>query len=304
MVTVFGASGFLGSEICNSFVAKGLRVNSIMRESSNPWRLGSSDLLKKTYLDPKDWGPHLIKTNPKVVIAANWDGVDKSKRQDKETQQKSFKSILELADISKVIGADSFVAFGSQGEVPDSHEPIGEKLFEPQGDEYGQIKTKLAKTLQEVFLDSKTRLIWVRPFSIYGPKDSKENLIPQMFHAAQENLPFEVRDSGLVWSALHISDFGNAMKQIIDDEEISGVINIGNPDAISIYEYAKAVQDSISRIFPEWKGLNLSPKPHKIGKIPKIDKLLNLKWTPKFDVQSGIEDTVNWLSTNSPRKLS
>jgi nucleoside-diphosphate-sugar epimerase len=304
VITVFGASGFLGSEICNSIFTSSVGINAVMRESSNPWRLANSDLIEKTYLDPRDWSQLLIKKQPKVVIAANWDGVKKDQRQNKVIQSRSFESVLELAQISKRIDSDLFIAFGSQAEVPDSDEPIEEKLFEPQGNEYGQAKTELAKALQEIFIDSKTRLIWVRPFSIYGPRDSSESLIPQMFHAAKLNLPFEVRETGLAWSALHISDFGNAMRRIISSEGLSGVVNIGNPNATSIYEFAKVASDSIGKIFPNWDGLNLSLKPHKIGKIPKMDKVQDLEWAPKFSLVSGVDDTVNWLSANPLTEVS
>ena len=132
------------------------------------------------------------------------------------------------------------MAFSSQGEVPNSQELIGEKVSESQGNEYEQPKSGLAMNLQEIFLDTKTRLVRVKLFSIYRPNDSSENLIPQMFHPVESSVPCELKDAGLVWSSLHISDFGFAMRLIVHDKRLIGVKNFGNPDRAFINKFAKS----------------------------------------------------------------
>jgi hypothetical protein len=42
--------------------------------------LGSSDILEKTYLNPKDWGHHFIEIMPRAVVVGHWDGVNKKQR--------------------------------------------------------------------------------------------------------------------------------------------------------------------------------------------------------------------------------
>jgi len=302
VISVFGASGFLGSEICNSLSSEGTNINAILRKNSNPWRLESSPMLEQMHLEKQQWKEYLDEKRPTLVVAANWSGVRKNQRQDLEIQLENLESVMELARYARSAGVKTFMAFGSQGEVHNSSNAIEESLTNLQGDPYGQVKSKLGWTLRDYFENSDTKLIWLRPFSVYGPKDSNESLIPQMFQAAQFDKEFRVRNSGLIWSALHISDFGSAIKKIIKADCLEGVINIGNPNPISIYEYAKLAREEIQKIFPSWKGCNLSPQPASEGKIPNVGKLLNLGWSPEFDLQAGIENTVKWLSMNSTPK--
>jgi nucleoside-diphosphate-sugar epimerase len=122
-----------------------------------------------------------------------------------------------------------------------------------------------------------------------------------MFQAARFHTGFEISNPGLMWSALHVSDFGSAAKKIIESENLDGVINVGNPNPISIYEYAKAVEEELQKIFPSWEGCNMKVQPASVGKIPSIEKLQNLGWFPEFNLKTGVEDTINWLDANISR---
>ncbi|CAN1644185.1 WcaG Nucleoside-diphosphate-sugar epimerases [Candidatus Nanopelagicaceae bacterium] len=255
-------------------------------------------MLERIDLEQQHWRDYLSENKPTVVVAANWSGVSKNQRQNLKIQLQNLESVMELARYSKYAGVEKFIAFGSQGEVSNSSNPIDENLTEPQGDPYGQTKSRLGLMLSEYFENSHTQLIWLRPFSIYGPKDSNEALIPQMFQAAQSNSQFRISHPGLMWSALHISDFASAINKIFNAENLEGVINIGNPDPISIHEYASAIEGELQKIFPSWEGCNLSVQAQREGKIPRVEKLRNLGWFPEINLKTGVEDTVNWLNAN------
>jgi nucleoside-diphosphate-sugar epimerase len=259
-------------------------------------------MLQRIQMGQHLWRDYLNEKKPTAVVAANWSGVSKDQRQDLKIQHENLELVMELASHSKSAGIKKFIAFGSQGEVRNSTNPIDENFTEPQGDAYGQMKSKLGLKLRDYFENSQTQLIWVRPFSIFGPKDSYESLIPQMFQAAQSQTRFKISNPGLAWSALHISDFGSAITKIVNAEDIEGVINIGNPNPISIYNYAKTAEEGLQKIFPAWEGCDLRPQPEREGKIPKVEKLRNLGWFPEFSLKAGVEDTINWLNENISRK--
>lgn len=259
-------------------------------------------MVEQIHIKQHHWRDYLNEKKPTVVVAANWAGVRKNQRQDLKIQHENFESVMELASYSKSSGVQKFIAMGSQAEVPYSRYLIEENLFEAQGDSYGQIKSKLGLMLRDYFESSNTQLIWLRPFSIYGPKDSTESLIPRMFQAAQSNSRFTINNPGLMWSALHISDFGTAIEKIAKAENLEGVINVGNPNQISVYEYAKTAEEVLEKIFPAWEGCNLRVQPEREGKIPKVEKLRNLGWFPEFNLKAGVEDTINWLNANISRK--
>lgn len=302
MISVFGASGFLGAQVCNSLNLTDTSVDAVMRESSNPWRLEGPTVSNRVFIGRKNWDRYLVEKTPKVVIAAQWEGVSKTQRGNAAIQRENVESVMELACISKRIEVSLFVAFGSQAEVASSKYSIDETLADAQGNPYANAKSELGLKLSRLFADSKTRFIWVRPFSIYGPKDSNESLIPQMVQSAQSGDTFNLKNPGLAWSALHISDFGNAMKLLVSHDGVSGVVNIGNPNPITIHEYARIAQQSIGRFFPTWKGCNADSQPPRNGKIPQVNKLRDLGWSPMLSLPDGIEDTINWLCLGTQAK--
>lgn len=298
MISVFGASGFLGSQICNSLNSEGIQHSAVMREFSNPWRLKESMVNKRFFLNSRNWEKYLSEVKPSVVVAAQWQGVSKSLRENLSIQRRNFDSVIELATLSRKMNVNLFVAFGSQAEVPSSMLPIQENFADSRENAYATIKSELAMSLTKLFINSNTNFIWIRPFSIYGPKDSNESLIPKMYRFAQSNMFFDLNEPGLIWSALHVSDFGSAMKMILMSNSVSGVVNVGNPEPINILEFARIAEQSIKRFFPFWGGLRIDRESFKSGKIPQIDKLQKLGWLPRFSMLEGVNDTVNWLECN------
>jgi nucleoside-diphosphate-sugar epimerase len=296
MNLVFGASGFLGSQTTISLTNFNHNVKAIMRNSSNPWRLqGRSDICVVN-LDQSEYLSYLESISPSVVVAANWEGVRNPLRSDKKTQENSARSILKLAAAAKKIGVKTFITFGSQAEVNASSKKISETYALSPVGIYGETKARLAQDLKEMFRGSGTRFCWVRPFSIYGPRDSAAALVPQMFLAASRGLKYEVTHPNLDWSYLHVSDFGTAMLTILENYELEDVINVGSSESIPIVNVAKLAEREIVKLFPNWSGITLNEQKEIKGRIPSTRKLHESSWLAQVPIEKGIAETVQWLS--------
>jgi nucleoside-diphosphate-sugar epimerase len=77
-------------------------------------------------------------------------------------------------------------------------------------------------------------------------------------------------------------------------------VNIASPDSIQIHALLKVIERHMQK-----RGLiKYGAKPYSVNQImnvtPNISKLLELGWTPKFDVETGIQRTIkSFLSKSS-----
>ena len=83
---------------------------------------------------------------------------------------------------------------------------------------------------------------------------------------------------------------------IVENEDLSGVINIGNPVATKLELVNEEIFKSLE-IKPRYK--NVAQKvdlDSGITWIPKTETLFNLGWQPQTTFREGISKTVQWWS--------
>ena len=88
--------------------------------------------------------------------------------------------------------------------------------------------------------------------------------------------------------------FTNAILKILENKDLSGVINIGNPVATELGLVSEIISD----------GLNLEPERNNPVEnadldsvftwIPKTETLSSLGWQPETSIHEGISKTIEW----------
>ena len=110
-----------------------------------------------------------------------------------------------------------------------------------------------------------------------------------------KNKIFELTPGEQEWSYLHAYDFTKAIEIAINNEFVSGIVNVGNPITISIREVANKVAD----YFASAQLLNFGGLPYREDQVMKLkpvcESLLNFGWTPKIDFDQGLKQTIDWL---------
>jgi len=302
MISVFGVSGFLGSHIYNKLRLEGIDAHGICKPDSDLWRIArfTEEIFRLSEVEIENY---IIETRPSTVIVANWEGLRGSARLDFDLQLRNVNRIYQLAELCIKHKVGTFITFGSQNEYMQQKATIPETFVGPGSDEYGKAKVLLGKKLESLFLASNTRFCWARPFSIYGPMDSMETLLAGMFKSALKDTIYRIASPSTPWSYLYVGDFVNALKIIIENFEIDGVINIGNPSAVYVEEIASQASGILSAMFPTWPGLEFEHEIVSNGRIPQVEKLHQLHWAPSTPLQIGLEKTVDWFSTQIPKLM-
>jgi len=139
-----------------------------------------------------------------------------------------------------------------------------------------------------------------RLFNTYGPRLDPNaryaRVISRFIIQALSGKPITIHGDGRqTRSFLYISDAVNALLRMMVKEGLKGeVINIGNPNEITILELAQLVKkliDSKSKI--EFHP----PRPDDPKRrCPDISKAKNLiEWEPKTTLEEGLKHTIKWF---------
>lgn len=283
---VFGANGFLGSAITNNLSVSGRKVIAIIRPDASLNHLSENPNLRIIRISPKLWPKLLEDLKPTHIICAQWRGVQRNLRGDIHLQESNLKFIVELAEVAKSLSTSTFIALGSQAESTESMSPIMEAHSTSGTSPYGSTKSRLCSELLSLFEDSNTRFIWARVFSVYGPSDKSDSILMQLHNSDLQNTALTIENPKALWSFLYEDDFADAVKRILECTEISGVINIANPQLVEIQQIVDTWFGS-SRNTSDWYEKDIIRE----GFFPIVGKLKSIGWTPEVSLEKGIQWT-------------
>ncbi len=283
---VFGANGFLGSSIANNLSVSEFSVTAVIRPGASQNQLLEGTNLSIIRVSPELWPDLLAEIEPAHVICAQWSGVQKSLRGNFGVQESNLAPIIELAQVAKFLSIETFLALGSQAESSESMSLINEDFSSSGNSPYGEAKSKLCRKLYSLFEESRTRFIWARVFSVYGPSDRSDSLLMELYRSELEGIEFAIRNPNKLWSFLYQDDFAVAVKQILESTNTCGIINVANPQLVEI-QYIINTWLGYSQDVSKRYGNNKAGE----GFYPVVDKLKSIGWTPKTSLEKGILKT-------------
>ena len=143
----------------------------------------------------------------------------------------------------------------------------------------------------------------VRPFNIYGPRQSARAIIPSIIiQILNKQRIINLGNLTPTRDFSYVQDTVNGFLEIMKYENLNGeYVNIGMGDEISI----KNLVDEISKIIGfdiEIKDDSQRQRPDK-SEVSRLfcdnKKLLNMtQWTPKFNLNKGLVETIEWFKNN------
>lgn len=312
-VLITGAAGFLGSHLCDKFIAEGFKVIGMdnlitgsLKNIEHLFRLPNFDFyhhdVSKFVHVPDDLDYILHFASPASPI-----DYLKIPIQTLKVGSLGTHNLLGLAKAKK-----ARILIASTSEV------YGDPLVHPQSEEYyGNVSTigprgvyDEAKRFQESLTMAyhrvhglETRI--VRIFNTYGPRMRVNDgrVIPAFFGQALRGEPLTVfGDGNQTRSFCYIDDQVEGIYKLLFSDYTLPV-NIGNPDEISIKYFAEEVLQLTEKKVPiVYKEL---PENDPLQRCPDIGLAKRvLYWQPQISRQEGMKRTFEYFRTLSKEELN
>lgn len=133
----------------------------------------------------------------------------------------------------------------------------------------------------------------LRPFNIYGPRQTGEGAISNFCSAAAGGRPMTVYGDGAALRAwCYVSDFVAAAQAVLSRRAAGEIFNIGNPREV---ETTLGLARRIARMTGAPIRFKAMKRAEVRGRVPCIDKARRLLgFAPKVDLEEGLRRTLEW----------
>lgn len=313
-ILITGAAGFLGSHLCDRFIAEGYHVVAM-----DNLLTGSLDNIQHLFpLERFEYYNHDVSNFVHVPgdldyilhFASPASPIDYLKMPI-QTLKVGALGTHNLLGLAKSKGARILVA--STSEV------YGDPLVHPQPETYwGNVNPvgprgvydEAKRFLEAItmayrnFHNVETRII--RIFNTYGPRMRVNDgrVLPAFFSQAIRGEGLTVFGDGSQTRAFcYVDDLVEGIYRLLLSDH-SEPVNIGNPDEITIYDFAKEVLALVQN--PDAKIIHKDlPEDDPKVRQPDIRKAREiLNWEPKFDRSEGLKLTYEYFKKVVPTKTS
>jgi len=311
-VLVTGGSGFIGSYLVKALVDRGDDV----RVLDNNLR-GSAEKLDG-YLDRIDFRQgdildyKIVEDATKgvevVYHLAYVNGTENFYSFPEKVLEIGVKGALNTLDAAIHCGVRRYVVTSSS-EVYNQPKriptPEDERLVVPDvlNPRFSYGGGKIITELLAVHYAGKTELETVicRPHNVYGPNMGVGHVIPQFAlrlrdmveESTQDILQFPIIGTGEETRAFcYVLDAIDAILLAADQGEHRGIYHVGTEEEVSIRSLAEAVAKHRGIPIQIKVSENLSGAPSR--RCPSIEKLRALGYEPRWTLEQGIAETVDW----------
>jgi len=307
-ILITGATGFVGSHLAELCVKKGFEVIAFDRYNPN-YNLGwlekskYKDDINFVFGDIRDYDS-VLKTMKgcKIVFhLAALIGIPYSYLSPQaylKTNVEGTYNILESSkhlDIEQTIITSTSEVYGTAKYIPiDEKHPISAQS------PYSASKISADQLAISYYNSFQLPIKIIRPFNVYGPRQSSRAVIPSIIIQALNNKK-EIKLGNVEPSRdfTYVTDTCNAFLDILKIKNFFGnTLNVGSNNEYTINDIAKKILEKLNskaNIKKEPQRTRL-PNSEVVRLVCDNSKILkNTQWKPKVKIEKGLDMTINWF---------
>lgn len=317
-VLVTGGSGFIGSHVCDGFIAAGHRVrcmdNFATSKRTNIAHLEGHDRFELFEGDirSKEDCARAVDGIDVIVHLAALGSVPRSIADPITSHEVNLGGFLQMLQAAHAAGVKRFVfassssVYGDSKELPKREENIGKPLSPYAVTKYGnEVYARLYHQLHGL------GTIGLRFFNVFGERQDPEGpyaaAIPKFIRAFLKHTPPQVFGDGL--QSRDFTYVANAVKAVMaavnttDERAIGQVFNVAYGDRTTLLELVDALRASLAKNDPAIASVPVQHAPERTGDIrdslADITKARTmLGYAPEVDLREGLERAVPWYVAN------
>ena len=311
-VLVTGAGGFVGSHLVEGLVKSGARVRAFLHYNSrNDWGM-LEDVNKRILrevevvasdLRDADAVRRTVKGQQVVFHLVALIGIPYSyvnPRDVVDTNVGGTLNVLTAArdfNVQKIVHTSTSEVYGTAQYVPmDEDHPVN-----PQSP---YAASKLAADLLALSFHQSYDLpvAVIRPFNIYGPRQSARAVIPSIITQALVKRAVNLGSVSPTRDLTFVTDSASGFIAFAECERTVGeVVNLGSGREVSVSQLIEIVSACLNKkikVVKEKKRIR--PEKSEVERLFSDSRKAKtlFGWDPKIDFEKGIKKTVSWMERN------
>lgn len=314
-VFITGGAGFIGSHLCDAFIANGDKVEILDNLSTgslkNISHIQSNINVINGDIRDKQLVESLVLKSDLVLHMAAAVGVHTILEKPIESISTNFAGSEIVLNACVKYRKKIVIASTSEIYGKNAHQPLSETDDRVMGSpqklrwSYADSKALEEAMAHALFLANGLEVITLRFFNVVGPRQlgSYGMVLPRFVESALRNNPINVFGDGNQTRVFcHVLDAVNAILRLVSSEKAIGeVFNIGGREEISIKNLALKVIDitkSESKVVLSPYSDSYEPGfEDMLRRVPDLSKIKSfIDWDPSYKLDQIIQDVANSIS--------
>lgn len=299
-ILITGATGFIGSNLTRYLVKKGIRVNIIIKKSSNIKRLKDIfENLNVYYADIRDKKKIqtiIKKIKPKTIFHLATHGAYSSQSNMDRIKSTILDGTINLLNECSKYKFNVFINTGSSSEYGFKDKKMKENDLLVPNSYYSLFKSSATMFCQYMSLKNNLPITTIRPFHVYGPYEEPSRLIPTLFKKLTGNKKVKLVSPDISRDLIYIDDVVNFYILIAKKNKLRGeIFNLGygkKTTIKNIYDYLRKITNY--KNFNKWSTMKNRSWDQKVWFSDMTYVKRKLKWSPKIDYKKGLYKTLIW----------
>ncbi len=298
-VVITGATGFIGTALCEEMLHNGHEVVAVIRpESKKKEKLHFSEG-EKGRLQIAETGLDELAVLADQVGKADtfyhlaWNGSAGAAREDFAIQHTNIGYMADAIRAAVKCGCKKFVGAGSQAEYGVVHGVAKEDETVPHPFMmYGAAKLAAYQMGQVLAEQLGIKLVWPRIYSVYGVGENPGTLVNYVMETLQKGEVPELSPCENMWNFMYITDCARALRMLGENEEAEGIYHVASEDTRMLKGFVEEIRDVVAPGSELRFGAKSTNPERTFWLEPDVGKMTSMSFECKVCFGDGIRQKV------------
>lgn len=302
-VLVTGATGFIGRHSLTPLLRRGYEVHGVTEACALADPAGviwhQADLLVPGQVERM-----LVEVRPSHLLHFAWF----ARPGEYWTSPENLRWVQASLSLLRVFsreGGHRLVSAGTCAEYDWGHGLCLERETPLSGATlYGVCKRAVFAVQESFAAQMEMSAAWGRIFMLYGPHEDRQRLVPSVILPLLRGQPAPCSHGRQIRDFLHVADVGEAFAALLDST-VTGPVNIASGHPAAIGEVVQMIAVLVGRPELVRMGAVQAPAGEPERLVADVSRLTTeVGWTPRYDLESGLRQTIDWWQAALAEKPS